>query len=417
MQDPPTKPTEGVAKGVTTTLGSSGALTSENDEARVRTVCVALLGQCVKIDDFVEEGFDRELDLNGFSQLVDRLEVSCSPEDKATIFAMIDSDGSGTIDAGELKATVRSSGAISKMYDESVKTFGLLAAATIAFDLLLVLPLKGQTAAFDFLTAYVVEDSLSVDNLFVFLLIFRYFKVPPQLVDICLNYGITGSIVLRGIFIFAGLAAVNAFQPLLLGFSGFLLFSSYTLLAGSEEDDDDDEPPELVTQLLDKLPLSNTFEGEKFVVSGEHGEGPKLTQLTATLVCIALCDVLFAVDSIPAVLAINEDPFVILTSNIAAVVGLRSLYQLLSVAVSDLIYLEKAVAIVLGFVGLKLGVEVFGIEVSSALSLAVIFSTLGGGIFFSLTADDDEKENFEPTQQSSFLSALSSIRKTLGGEK
>ena len=95
------------------------------------------------------------------------------------------------------------------------------------------------------------------------------------------------------------------------------------------------------------------------------------TQLTGTLVCIALCDVLFAVDSIPAVLGVTSDPFVVYTSNIAAVVGLRSLYQLLSIAVSDLVYLEKAVAIVLGFVGVKLGAEVLGFEVSSAL-LAVI---------------------------------------------
>merc|ERR1711871_1555522 len=105
-----------------------------------------------------------------------------------------------------------------------------------------------------------------------------------------------------------------------------------------------------------------------------------LSQLTATLVSIALSDVLFAVDSIPAVLAVSDDPFVVYTSNIAAVVGLRSLYQLLSVAVSDLIYLEKAVALVLGFVGVKLGLQVAGTEISSGVSLAVIVSTLVGGV-------------------------------------
>merc|ERR1712232_713923 len=198
-----------------------------------------------------------------------------------------------------------------------------------------------------------VEDSLSVDNLFVFLLILRYFKVPPALVDTCLNYGITGSVFLRGIFIFAGLAATKAFEPVLLGFSAFLLFSSYQLLSGSAGDDDDDSLPPLVVSLLGRLPLTNTFEGERFTVPREDGAGVLFTQLTATLVCIALCDVLFAVDSIPAVLACSDDPFVVYASNIAAVTGLRSLYKLLSVAVSDLIYLEQAVAIVLGFVGLK----------------------------------------------------------------
>jgi len=211
--------------------------------------------------------------------------------------------------------------------------------------------------------------------------------------------------VLRGFFIFAGLAAVSAFKPILLGFAGFLIFSSYSMLAGGGEgDDDDDAPPELVTDLLEKLPLTNTFEGERFFVSSPGGAGGvKATMLTATLVTIALCDVLFAVDSIPAVLAVTEDPFVVYTSNIAAVVGLRSLYQLLSIAVSDLIYLEKAVAIVLGFVGFKLGAEVVGIEVSSGLSLFFILTTLGGGILASQIATDQQKEDYQPSSSGLFL--------------
>merc|ERR1740133_642771 len=163
---------------------------------RVRTVCVALLGQLTKLEEEIGE-----LDFDGFSAFVDKLEVECDIEDKQSIFAMIDKDGGGTVDGFELKSAIRNSGAIAGMYKESLTTFGYLVAATFAFDLL---------------TAYFVEDSLSVDNLFVFLLLFRYFKVPPQLVDICLNYGITGSIVLRGIFIFAGLAAASVFAPVLL---------------------------------------------------------------------------------------------------------------------------------------------------------------------------------------------------------
>lgn len=348
---------------------------------QICTVCVALLGQNGAIEEMIEDGeleSSDSLDYEGFCALVDSLEVQCADEDKQAIFAMITRDGSTTVDASKLKQTLRSSGVITRMYDKSLQTFGMLIAATLAFDVGVFFALGG-TAAFDFLTAYAVEDSLSVDNLFVFLLIFRYFKVPPELVDICLNYGITGSIVLRGFFIFAGLAAVKVFTPLLitpsllqftaldshshtsprstdadlsdshactppphsqvftpllLGFSGFLLFSSYQLLAGGDDDDDDeDEIPQVVKDFLEKLPITSTFEGEQLVVSTE-GSGVQLTQLTATLVSIALCDVLFAVDSIPAVLAVSEDPFVVYTSNIAAVVGLRSLYQLLSVAVS-----------------------------------------------------------------------------------
>jgi len=362
------------------------------DNARVCTVCVALLGQQSKIEGMLEEGIlDHEIDFGGFTSLVDKLEVQCSEADKQAIFSMIDTLGSGTVDVGGFKQALRSSGAIQTMYDDSLKTFGLLLAATLAFDGGVWL-LQGGEAAFDFLAAYVVEDSLSVDNLFVFLLIFRYFKVPPQLVDTCLNYGITGSILLRGVFIFAGLAATSAFAPLLLAFSGFLLYSSYQLLTGGGDGDDEEDalPPEVVS-LLGMLPLSNTFEGERLVVPRADGAGFQLTQLTATLVSIALCDVIFAVDSIPAVLAVSDDPFVVYTSNIAAVVGLRSLYQLLSVAVSDLVYLEKAVAIVLGFVGLKLGAEVAGFEVSSAISLGVIVTTLGGGVVLSqLAAAEDD---------------------------
>merc|ERR1712106_1055802 len=143
---------------------------------------------------------------------------------------MIDADGGGTIDGNELKSALRNSGAIAGMYKESLTTFGYLVAATFAFDLG-IYAFKGSEAAFDFLTAYFVEDSLSVDNLFVFLLLFRYFKVPPQLVDICLNHGITGSILLRGVFIFAGLAAASVFAPVLLGFSVFLIASSYSTSA------------------------------------------------------------------------------------------------------------------------------------------------------------------------------------------
>ena len=323
-------------------MQSPSASLTALDSDRVCTVCVALLGQYGKIEDMIEAGgmTSPELDYQKFSDLVDTLEVQCTEPDKKAIFQMVDSDNSLSIDASELKAALRESGAITRMYDESLQTFGLLVAATLAFDVG-ILAFKGSGAAFDFLTAYIVEDSLSVDNLFVFLLLFRYFKVPPQLVDICLNYGITGSILLRGIFIFAGLAAVSAFTPLLAGFSAFLLFSSYQLLAGGGDDDDDDELPALVLDLLDKLPLTKTFEGDRLSVPAPDGTGVRLTQLTATLISIALCDVIFAVDSIPAVLAVSDDPFVVYTSNIAAVVGLRSLYQILSVAVSDLVYLEK----------------------------------------------------------------------------
>jgi len=143
----------------------------------VCTVSVALLGQQSKIEDMLKGGdLSNEVDFAGFTRLVDQLEVQATEPDKQAIFSMIDTEGSGTIDVGGLKRALRSSGAIQRMYDDSIKTFGLLLAATLAFDAGVWL-LHGGAAAFDFLAAYVVEDSLSVDNLFVFLLIFRYYKV------------------------------------------------------------------------------------------------------------------------------------------------------------------------------------------------------------------------------------------------
>jgi len=382
------------------------------DSDRVRTVCIAVLGQVGKIEDCIEDGsIEEELDVNGFSVLMDKLKITCTDQDKKVIFAMIDVDCTGQICASKIKSVLRSSGAISTMYSNSLKSFGLLVAATLVFGGG-ILATRGPADAFDFFTAYVVEDSLSVDNLFVFLLLFRYFNVPPQLVDTCLNYGIGGSIVLRGLFIYAGLAAANAFAPLNLIFSGFLLFSSYQLLVGGDEDEDE-EPPEVILTVLDTLPLTGTFEGDKFFAPGKDGS-LQATQLTATLITLALCDVLFAVDSIPAVLAINDDPFIVYTSNIAAVIGLRTLYQLLSVAVTDLIYLEKSVAIVLGFVGLKLGLEVAGVEVSSGISLGVILVSLGGGILLSYGADDEAKDDYEPKTYSKLLSMKRQISVLIG---
>jgi len=370
---------------------NAGSMATDADAMRLRTVCVALLGQYGKIEEIMESGEleSNELDFVGFTSLVETLEVQCSEPDARAIFDIIDADGSRTIDASELKAALRSSGAITSMYDDSLRTFGVLLAATLAFDVGVYLT-SGGTAAFDFLTAYCVEDSLSVDNLFVFLLIFRYFKVPPQLVDTCLNYGIAGSIVLRGLFIFAGLAAVSAFTPLLLGFSGFLLFSSYQLLAGDDDDDDEDDLPQIVVDLLDRLPLTKTFEGEQLLVRGDGGV--RLTQLTATLVSIALSDVLFAVDSIPAVFGVTTDPFIALSSNGFALLGLRSLYVLIAKGIDQFEYLRPSIALVLGFIGFKLIGSFFGAEVSTAASLGIVVTVLSGGIGASLLLPSGESD-------------------------
>jgi TerC family integral membrane protein len=209
--------------------------------------------------------------------------------------------------------------------------------------------------------------------------------VPPNLQSYCLNVVIWGAVILRGVFIFLGLQAIETFRPLLLFFAAFLIYASYQGLASDDDDDDDEEEevPEFVANIQKQLPTTDKFEGEKLWVQNEKGE-TLVTPLATCIIAVELCDVLFAVDSIPAVFAVTSDPLVVFGSNIAAILGLRSLYQVLSVAAQDLVYLEKAVAVVLGFVGVKLGLEVFGVEVSSLLSLGVIIVTLGVGIAASV---------------------------------
>merc|ERR1719382_1811783 len=245
---------------------------------------------------------------------------------------------------------------------------------------------RGTSSGLDFITGYVVEDSLSVDNLFVFLALFKYFKVPPSLQNYCLNLGIYGAVVLRGVFIFAGLAAVQSFRPVLLLFAAFLIFAAYKGLTADEEDDEEEEdgaPAEPIRNLLDQLPTTSEFDGEKLIV--EKPKGTYLaTPLALCIIAVELSDILFAVDSIPAVFAVTDDPLVVYTSNIAAILGLRSLYQVLAVAAEDLVYLEKSVSVVLGFVGVKLAAEVAGVEISSAFSLLFIIAVLGAGILLSL---------------------------------
>jgi len=309
----------------------------------------------------------------------------------------MDSDADGSIDPKELRATIRNSGAITAMYSEGLQSAGLTVLPALVTAALFTY-FQGVSSGIDFLTGYVVEDSLSVDNIFVFLTLFKYFKVPPSLQTYCLNLGIVGAVILRAFFIFAGLAAVKAFEPLLLVFSALLLYSSYTVLFSSDEESEDEggDVPEVVQNMLDQLPTTNKFVGDKLTVQSSDGR-VLVTPLALCIIAIELSDILFAVDSIPAVFAVTNDPLIVYTSNILAILGLRSIYQVLAIAVSDLVYLEKAVAVILGFVGFKLGAGVAGVEIASTTSLAFIVGVLFVGVVASLQmqdAQDTEEEEF-----------------------
>mmetsp|Transcript_24991 Transcript_24991/g.56683 ORF Transcript_24991/g.56683 Transcript_24991/m.56683 type:complete len:552 (-) Transcript_24991:78-1733(-) len=376
-----------------TRLAASQSPMAEKDEGKreqFRALCTTLLREVGRAEDILEEG-QESLDFAEFESLLKRLEVKYEEGESRELFNMLDTDGSGTLEFVELKRNLRNSGVITEMYEEGVSNalLTLIPAAALAIFFGVT---KGTTSAFDFVAGYVVEDSLSVDNLFVFLIIFKYFKVPPALQKTCLDLGIVGAVVLRAFFIFVGLAAVNSFKPVLLIFAFILLYASYTALTEGDDDDEEDEgPPEAIRSIVEAFPTTDTFVGDKLYIQDEAGKF-LVTPLALCIISIELSDILFAVDSVPAVFAVTEDPAIVFTSNIAAILGLRSLYQLLSIAVQDLIYLEKSAAIILGFVGIKLVAEVAGFEISSALSLFFIIAVLGGGIVLSLLAEESKQD-------------------------
>lgn len=387
------------------------------EEERFRALCTTLLRECGKAEEILsaakdgEEPSDVVLDFHEFENLLKKLKVQCEASEAKELFSMLDEDGGGTIDVQELKRSLRNSGVITEMYSEGLKNSAL----TLIPALLLAVGFslfKGASAGFDFLAGYVVEDSLSVDNLFVFLIIFKYFQVPPALQKRCLDLGIYGAVVLRALFIFVGLAAVNSFKPVLLIFAGILLYASYSSFSEGEDDDDEEDegPPDVIKDIVDALPCTPTFVDDKLFVRDDSG-GWLVTPLFLCILSIELSDILFAVDSVPAVFAVTDDPLIVFTSNIAAILGLRSLYQVLSIAVQDLVYLEKSVSVILGFVGLKLVGEVAGFEISSGLSLLFIISTLSIGIGASVLEESSGKDSAKKKGKSTIEKLVEAGRK------
>jgi len=240
----------------------------------------------------------------------------------------------------------------------------------------------GKVKALEFLTAYVIEYSLSVDNIFVFILIFSFFSVKPQYQHKILFWGILGALIMRAIFIFAGVALINRFHWIIIIFGGFLLISGIKMLFQKEEVAVEPEKNGLVRLFRRFLPVSDTLHGDSLFIRQDK----KLyaTPLFLVLLVIESTDLIFAVDSIPAVLAISKDTFIVFTSNIFAILGLRSLYFAVSGVMGLFRYLKVGLAIVLSFVGLKMLASYFHIEIPILFSLAIIISILLVSIIASL---------------------------------
>ena len=236
------------------------------------------------------------------------------------------------------------------------------------------------TKAMEFLTGYVIEKSLSVDNVFVFLMIFTHFGVPPQYQRKVLLYGVLGAIIMRIIMVLAGSWVVSQFAWVLYLFGVFLLITGLRMLVANEQEPDIEANP--VLKLAKKvLPFTKEFHGEKFSII-ENGKRV-FTPLLLVLILIEISDVIFAVDSIPAIFAVTTDPFIVFTSNIFAIMGLRALYFLLADMADRFHLLKFGLAFVLMFVGIKMLI-VEWMHVPTNISLMVIGLVLGSSIVASL---------------------------------
>jgi tellurite resistance protein TerC len=239
---------------------------------------------------------------------------------------------------------------------------------------------EGTGAALTYLLAYIVEESLSVDNLFVFLVLFTYFRVSEAQQQRVLVWGIFGAVVMRAIFIFLGSALLHRFHFMIFVFGGFLLYTGIKLLFRKEEEVD---PEDNIALKLSRRFLRTTKEthGDQFFVVKDGVR--YATPLFLVLVVVEFTDLLFAVDSVPAVLAISNDVFVVYTSNIMAILGLRALYFVLAGMMSRFHYLGTGLAVILIFIGAKMVASKW-LHVSSLHSLLVIAAVLGIAVTASL---------------------------------
>lgn len=255
----------------------------------------------------------------------------------------------------------------------------------------------GADTSFLFLTGYIVEKSLSVDNLFVFILIFSYFNISDKHQHRILFWGILGALITRGIFIFAGISIIELFHPIIYLFGAFLIYTGIKILRSTDDDDEMNPADNFFLKAYHKYfskayPLKTEYEGSKFFVK-EKGIY-FITPLLIVLIVIESSDILFAVDSIPAILSISQDPFIVYTSNIFAILGLRALYFVLARIMPLFAYLNYGVAVVLTFIGIKMVLSDV-IEIPTVISLLVVAGCLLLSVIASMIW---KKEDVEKTE-------------------
>jgi tellurite resistance protein TerC len=256
--------------------------------------------------------------------------------------------------------------------------------------------LSGQQAMIKYVSGYLVEQSLSMDNIFVIALIFAYFKVPPQFQHRVLFWGILGALFFRGVMIAIGVVLINKFDWIIYFFGAFLLYSAFKMLRSGDHVELSGNP--VIRWIRRFFPVTKEYDGHNFFVRRKHITAA--TPLFVALLVIETTDIMFAVDSIPAIFAITTDPFLIFTSNIFAILGLRSLYFVLASMITRFQYLRYSLVLILFFVGVKMLLHDYW-HPEEWLSLGIIVLSLAGGIAASLAfpPKEDPLKKFEEKKE------------------
>jgi tellurite resistance protein TerC len=262
---------------------------------------------------------------------------------------------------------------------------GVWVALSLCFALA-VYRTMGRESGLEFLTGYLIEYALSVDNIFVFVLIFSYFSVPEKYQHRVLFWGIIGALVLRGVMIVAGSALVTRFAWTLYIFGAFLVFTGLRMALQKDEVAYNPERDPVLRLARKLVPVTPDYRGDKFFVREPDAKGRNryaATPLFIVLLIVDTTDIIFATDSIPAIFAVTRDPFIVYTSNICAVLGLRALYFLLAGVVDKFVYLKLGLSIVLIFIGAKMLLEYF-VHIPIVAALGVVGVVLGTSIVVSV---------------------------------
>ncbi|MFN2481645.1 MAG: TerC family protein [Pyrinomonadaceae bacterium] len=277
-----------------------------------------------------------------------------------------------------------------------------------------------QDSVLKYLTGYIIELSLSVDNLFVFLLIFSYFKVPSKYQHRVLYWGVLGALVMRAVMILVGAALITKFHWIIYLFGAFLVYTGVKMFFQKEDEGVDPEKSMAVRAVSRVLPITRGYDGQKFFTR----KGGKLygTLMLLVLVTVEVTDLVFAVDSIPAIFAITTDPFIVYTSNVFAILGLRTFYFLLAGVIEKFHYLKMGLAIVLTFVGVKMLTESFlhrYLDESHIImfSLGFVILVLAGSVAVSLIFPKHSETNIEVELPAGFGSPYDDDEGRLGAEE